>query len=122
MDTLTFGAPRLVRRMCVCFVSHETTFTNCILVFCRWAAEAAKLPVLEFSLPKVLAGLELTQDQFVDVCILAGCDYCEPIKGKHCRAANQMFCTTVGCRNCLQHSLQADQDTWQHCGRHCIPG
>lgn len=61
MDTLTFGAPRLVRKM--------------------WASEAAKVPILEFSLPKVLEGLGVTYDQFVDVCILAGCDYAEPIKG-----------------------------------------
>ena len=46
-----------------------------------WASEAAKLPVLEFSLDKILAGLDLTYDQFVDVCILAGCDYCETIRG-----------------------------------------
>jgi flap endonuclease-1 len=61
MDTLTFGAPRLVRKM--------------------WASEAAKMPVLEFSLDKVLAGLELSYDQFVDVCILAGCDYADTIRG-----------------------------------------
>lgn len=61
MDTLTFGAPRLVRRM--------------------WASEAAKLPILEFNTAKALEGLGLTMDQFVDVCILAGCDYAEPIKG-----------------------------------------
>ncbi|RYE83162.1 MAG: hypothetical protein EOO65_04390 [Methanosarcinales archaeon] len=46
-----------------------------------WASEAAKVPILEFNLDKVLAGLGLTMDQFVDVCILAGCDYCEPIRG-----------------------------------------
>lgn len=61
MDTLTFGAPRLVRRM--------------------WASEAAKVPVLEFNLAKVLAGFDMTMDQFIDTCILAGCDYCDPIKG-----------------------------------------
>jgi flap endonuclease-1 len=46
-----------------------------------WASEAAKIPVLEFSLEKALAGLDVTYDQFVDICILAGCDYCEQIKG-----------------------------------------
>ncbi len=61
MDTLTFGTPRLVRKL--------------------WAAEAAKIPVMEIDLAKALAALELTHDQFVDVCILAGCDYAEPIKG-----------------------------------------
>lgn len=36
MDTMTFGTPRLVRKL--------------------WASEAAKIPVLEFSLEKALAG------------------------------------------------------------------
>lgn len=63
MDTLTFGTPRLVRRM--------------------WASEAAKLPILEINLEKALSGLGVSMDQFVDVCILAGCDYAEPIKGMH---------------------------------------
>lgn len=61
MDTLTFGTPRLVRKM--------------------WATDG-KTPIMEFNLPKVLAGLDVTMEQFIDVCILAGCDYCEPIKGE----------------------------------------
>ena len=31
--------------------------------------------------PQILEGLNLTMAQFVDVCILSGCDYCETIKG-----------------------------------------
>ena len=46
-----------------------------------WASEASKTPILEFNLEKMLAALELTQDQFIDVCILSGCDYAETIKG-----------------------------------------
>jgi flap endonuclease-1 len=61
MDTLTFGAPRLIRRM--------------------WASEAQKLPLMEINLAKAIDGLGLTMDQFVDVCILSGCDYCDGIKG-----------------------------------------
>ncbi|AQK88068.1 Flap endonuclease 1 [Zea mays] len=30
---------------------------------------------------KVLEELELTMDQFIDLCILCGCDYCDSIKG-----------------------------------------
>lgn len=30
---------------------------------------------------QVLEGLSLTSDQFVDLCILCGCDYCGTIKG-----------------------------------------
>ena len=52
-----------------------------------WASESQKLPVLEISLPKILECLGLTQAQFIDVCILAGCDYAESIKGA-------LFCRT----------------------------
>lgn len=59
MDGLTFGSPRLVRHLS----SGNTD------------------KVKEYSLEKVLAGFELTQEQFIDLCILMGCDYCESIKG-----------------------------------------
>jgi flap endonuclease-1 len=61
MDTLTFGAPVMLRNV--------------------FMPESRKLPILEISLNKVLAGLELTLDQFVDLCILMGCDYCGTVKG-----------------------------------------
>ncbi|KAJ1558696.1 Elongation of fatty acids protein 2 [Nowakowskiella sp. JEL0078] len=61
MDTLTFGAPMLMRHL---------TFS-----------EARKMDIEEFNLEKVLKGLDLTMDQFTDMCILLGCDYCEPVKG-----------------------------------------
>jgi len=63
MDTLTFGAPRLVRKL---FASESSM---------------AKAPPVEISLEKALEGLGLSMDQFVDVCILSGCDYCDTIKG-----------------------------------------
>jgi flap endonuclease-1 len=63
MDTLTFGAPRLVRKL---FASE---------------ASMAKSPPVEISLERALEGLGLSMDQFVDVCILSGCDYCDTIKG-----------------------------------------
>lgn len=31
---------------------------------------------------QVLEELNLTMDQFIDLCILSGCDYCDSIKGK----------------------------------------
>ncbi|XP_074087423.1 flap endonuclease 1 [Macrotis lagotis] len=61
MDCLTFGSPVLMR--------HLT------------ASEAKKLPIQEFHLSRVLQGLGLTQEQFVDLCILLGSDYCESIRG-----------------------------------------
>ena len=40
-----------------------------------------KKPIMEFNLEDFLSEAELTMDQFIDLCILLGCDYCETIKG-----------------------------------------
>lgn len=61
MDALTFGSNVLLRRL---------TFS-----------EARKLPVQEFHFDKVLDGLELNKDEFIDLCIMLGCDYTDSIKG-----------------------------------------
>ncbi|RDX53414.1 PIN domain-like protein [Lentinus brumalis] len=61
MDTLTFGAPILLRHL---------TFS-----------EARKTPISAINLEKALEGLEMDMSQFIDLCILLGCDYLEPIKG-----------------------------------------
>lgn len=61
MDALTFGSNVLLRYLT--------------------ASEARKLPVKEFSYDKVLKGFELNRDEFIDLCILMGCDYCETIRG-----------------------------------------
>ncbi|CAL7938634.1 unnamed protein product [Xylocopa violacea] len=61
MDALTFGCNVLLRRL---------TFS-----------EARKMPVQEFHHDKVLEGLELNQSEFIDLCILLGCDYTNSIKG-----------------------------------------
>ncbi|XP_043487776.1 flap endonuclease 1 [Polistes fuscatus] len=61
MDALTFGCDILLRRL---------TFS-----------EARKMPVQEFHFNKVLEGLELNKDEFIDLCIMLGCDYTDSIKG-----------------------------------------
>ncbi|NXQ75265.1 FEN1 endonuclease, partial [Quiscalus mexicanus] len=61
MDCLTFGSPMLMR--------HLT------------ASETKKLPIQEFHLNRILQDLQLTWEQFVDLCILLGCDYCGSIRG-----------------------------------------
>lgn len=61
MDALTFGSTVLLRHL---------TFS-----------EARKMPIKEFHLEKVLEGLELSHQEFVDLCILLGCDYCDKIRG-----------------------------------------
>ncbi|KAF2819754.1 flap endonuclease 1 [Ophiobolus disseminans] len=61
MDTLTFDTPILLRHL---------TFS-----------EQRKEPILEIHLDKVLEGLGMEREQFIDLCILLGCDYLDPIKG-----------------------------------------
>ncbi|KAJ3700690.1 hypothetical protein LUZ61_004395 [Rhynchospora tenuis] len=61
MDSLTFGAPKFLRHL--------------------MDPSSKKIPVMEFEISKVLEELELSMDQFIDLCILSGCDYCESIKG-----------------------------------------
>ncbi|KAG6898172.1 Flap endonuclease 1-A [Termitomyces sp. T32_za158] len=61
MDTLTFAAPILFRHL---------TFS-----------EAKKQPISEINLQAALDGLKMDMSQFIDLCILLGCDYLEPIKG-----------------------------------------
>jgi len=61
MDALTFRTPVQVRKM---------TFAN-----------ASKADIQEINYAKAIAGMEITHDQFVDLCILLGCDYCDTIRG-----------------------------------------
>ncbi|TKR95343.1 hypothetical protein L596_009524 [Steinernema carpocapsae] len=61
MDALTFGSTVLLRHM---------TFS-----------EAKKMPIKEFDLSKVLREMDFTHEQFIDLCILLGCDYCPTIRG-----------------------------------------
>lgn len=61
MDALTFGTNILLRHL--------------------MSSEAKKLPVQEYFYDKILQGMEYTREQFIDLCILLGCDYCESIRG-----------------------------------------
>ena len=61
MDALAFGTPILLRKLTVDAKKKE--------------------PVIEIHLEKVLGpdGFNMSMDQFIDLCILCGCDYCDPI-------------------------------------------
>jgi len=61
MDCLTFGTKRLLRK-----------FTK---------SEAKKEPIEEVDLEQVLAGLKLNMDEFIQLCVLCGCDYADSIRG-----------------------------------------
>lgn len=67
MDALTFRTPKLVRRL---------TFSQG-----SGSSKDKQQPILEVDLEMALQGLELSYEQFVDLCILCGCDYCSTIKG-----------------------------------------
>jgi flap endonuclease-1 len=57
MDLLTFGTTKLIRGL------------------------GSKNFVTEYNLNEILDELEMTQDQFIDMCILLGCDYTSTIVG-----------------------------------------
>ncbi|KAK9749764.1 hypothetical protein RND81_02G148400 [Saponaria officinalis] len=61
MDTLTFGASIFLRHL--------------------MDPSSKKIPVMEFEMAKILEELSLTMDQFIDLCILSGCDYCNNLRG-----------------------------------------
>lgn len=57
------------------------TFGTKILVRNLMAAESQKKQIFEVSLDRALEQLNITMDQFIDFCILSGCDYCDTLKG-----------------------------------------
>ena len=61
MDALTFRTPVQLRKM---------TFAN---------AKSSDVQQIDYA--RAIAGLGIDHDQFVDLCILLGCDYCETIRG-----------------------------------------
>ena len=61
MDTLTFGTVKLARNL--------------------MKPASADNPILEFDYATALRELGLTREQFVDLCILCGCDYTDAIRG-----------------------------------------
>ena len=68
MDILTFGSPYIIRNL--------TSFK--------------KKPV-EISLEKIKKKFGCTQDNFIDFCILLGCDYCEHITDYNCFEIFEIF-------------------------------
>lgn len=83
MDTLTFNAPILYRHL---------TFS-----------EAKKEPICEINLKLALEGLEMEMSQFIDLCILLGCDYLEPIKGIGPKSALKLVREFGGLKGIVEH-------------------
>lgn len=83
MDALTFGSTVLLRHL---------TFS-----------EARKMPIKEFHLNHILTDLEFTQDEFIDLCILLGCDYCDSIRGIGPKRAVELVKQHRSIENILKH-------------------
>ncbi|XP_069477891.1 flap endonuclease 1-like isoform X2 [Ambystoma mexicanum] len=81
MDALPFGSTRLVR--------HLTASKQSV--------------VEEYSLPVILEKLKLTQEQFVDLCILLGCDYIGKIRGLGPKKALKLLQTHQSIDGILKH-------------------
>jgi len=60
-DSLVFGTPILLKNLST--------------------SDPKKKPILQIDLQKALEELQLSYDQFIDTCILLGCDFCPKIKG-----------------------------------------
>lgn len=61
MDALVYGAPRILRHFSM--------------------APDRRLPIVEIDLAMALKQFQFTMDQFIDLCILCGCDYVSPFAG-----------------------------------------
>ncbi|KAN0087414.1 PIN domain-like protein [Tylopilus felleus] len=83
MDTLTFATPILLRHL---------TFS-----------EAKKAPISEINLEKALQGLDMNMSHFIDLCILLGCDYLEPIKGIGPKSALKLIREYNGLEGVVEH-------------------
>ncbi|KAI3959206.1 hypothetical protein MKW92_041592, partial [Papaver armeniacum] len=87
MDTLTFGAPRFLRHL---------------------MGPSSKVPVVEFHLEKILTQLNLTMDQFIDLCVLCGCDYCPTIRGIGAQTALKLI-RQHGSMECILENINRER-------------
>ena len=62
MDSLAFGTPLLVRSNIDRSIKRKDVLST-------------------INMEKVLEGMNISFDEFLDICIMSGCDYCENIKG-----------------------------------------
>ncbi|KAF8994488.1 PIN domain-like protein [Cyathus striatus] len=90
MDTLTFNAPILFRHL---------TFS-----------EAKKMPISEINLKLALAGLEMNMSQFIELCILLGCDYLEPIKGVGPKSAMKLIKEHGDLKHVIEHLREKEAE------------
>ena len=83
MDALAFGSSVLLR--------HFTFNVD------------SKMPITKFSLKKIQEIFNFTHDQFIDFCILLGCDYCEKISGIGPKNAIKLILEHKSIENIIQN-------------------
>jgi len=83
MDILTFGAKKLLRNI----------------------SSSKKNEIIEYDLDKVLEELKYTNEQFIDLCILLGCDYVDHIDGIGVKKAKEIIDEFKSIENFLEKSL-----------------
>ncbi|VWU51849.1 flap endonuclease 1 [Hepatocystis sp. ex Piliocolobus tephrosceles] len=72
-DALVFGTKILIRNLNANATSGQNKNKN--------STSKRGYILTEIKLEQVLKGLNLTMNEFIDFCILCGCDYCDTIKG-----------------------------------------
>ncbi|ODV97172.1 hypothetical protein PACTADRAFT_48920, partial [Pachysolen tannophilus NRRL Y-2460] len=89
MDTLCYETPYLLRHLMV--------------------SEARKLPISEINYAKAMEGLDLTLNEFIDMCILLGCDYCETIRGIGPVTAYKLIKEHHSIENIIEHIKNSEK-------------
>ncbi|KAK3750476.1 hypothetical protein QZH41_018125, partial [Actinostola sp. cb2023] len=74
MDALTFGTTVMLRHLTFSEAKYAINDNNTIHII-------TKMPIKEYHLVNILSEAGLTQEEFIDLGILLGCDYCDSIKG-----------------------------------------
>lgn len=73
MDVLTFGSPVMIKNLFSTQPGGTTSTTP--------GLKPGQKPVYEINLAVALEQLNVSMDQFVDFCILCGCDYADTLRG-----------------------------------------
>lgn len=101
------------------------TFGTAILIRNLMAAESQKKTILEVNLATALEQLNITMEQFIDFCILCGCDYCDTLKGVGPSTAMKLLVQHGSIEQVLAHiekekvptnfNFQAARDFFREC-------
>ena len=91
MDTLCFGCPVLIREL-----------------------SGKEENIIEIKLEEVLSGLGLNMDEFVDLCILCGCDYCDRIEGIGCIKAYQLIKEYKTIEKVIEYAEKYNKDNFDY--------